>query len=111
MGAIHRRRLGQAAGRGDPAPRWPGASGSNSRSETRSAVRAALIGPVPPHLGGATPGGVATHQVHLAAGLAAAGFDAPLLATNTCNSPKAWRAFQPDFPFFRMPRLHEAFLH
>ena len=46
-------------------------------------MRVALIGPVPPQLGGATPGGVATHQVHLAAGLAAAGIDAPLLATNT----------------------------
>jgi glycosyltransferase involved in cell wall biosynthesis len=69
-------------------------------------VRAALIGPVPPHLGGATPGGVATHQVHLAAGLAAASIDAPLLATNTCVSPKAWRAApsQADFPLFRMAR-------
>jgi glycosyltransferase involved in cell wall biosynthesis len=46
-------------------------------------VRVALIGPVPPALGGATPGGVATHQVHLAAGLAAAGVDAAVLATNT----------------------------
>ena len=45
-------------------------------------MRVALIGPVPPWLGGATPGGVATHQVHLAAGLAAAGVYAPLLATN-----------------------------
>jgi glycosyltransferase involved in cell wall biosynthesis len=45
-------------------------------------VRVALIGPVPPRLGGATPGGVATHQVDLAAGLAAAGVYAPLLATN-----------------------------
>jgi glycosyltransferase involved in cell wall biosynthesis len=45
-------------------------------------VRVALIGPVPPWLGGATPGGVATHQVHLARGLAAAGVYAPLLATN-----------------------------
>ena len=35
-------------------------------------MRVALIGPVPPRLGGATPGGVATHQVHLAAGLSAA---------------------------------------
>jgi glycosyltransferase involved in cell wall biosynthesis len=47
-------------------------------------VRVALIGPVPPHLGGATPGGVATHQAALAVGLAAAGMDAPLLATNVC---------------------------
>jgi glycosyltransferase involved in cell wall biosynthesis len=69
-------------------------------------VRAALIGPVPPHLGGATPGGVATHQVQLAAGLAAAGFDTPLLATNTCVSPKAWRAAPgfAEFPIYRMAR-------
>jgi glycosyltransferase involved in cell wall biosynthesis len=45
-------------------------------------MRVALIGPVPPELGGATPGGVATHQMHLAAGMAAVGIDAPLLATN-----------------------------
>ena len=45
-------------------------------------MRVALIGPVPPRLGGATPGGVATHQVYLAAGLAVAGLEAPLLATN-----------------------------
>jgi len=69
-------------------------------------VRAALIGPVPPHLGGATPGGVATHQVHLAAGLAAAGIDAPLLATNTCVAPQAWRAARghANFPLSRMTR-------
>ena len=45
-------------------------------------MRIGLIGPVPPELGGATPGGVATHQAYLARGLAAAGVDAPLLATN-----------------------------
>ena len=69
-------------------------------------MRAALIGPVPPHLGGATPGGVATHQVHLAAGLAAAGIDAPLLATNACVSLKAWRAVpgEADFPLYRLAR-------
>jgi glycosyltransferase involved in cell wall biosynthesis len=69
-------------------------------------VRAALIGPVPPHLGGATPGGVATHQVHLASGLAAAGVDAPLLATNTHVEPTAWRALpaEADFPLYRMAR-------
>ena len=49
-------------------------------------MRVALIGPVPPALGGATPGGVATHQVQLAAGLAAAGVEAPLLATNVRRS-------------------------
>jgi len=73
-------------------------------------VRVALIGPVPPHLGGATPGGVATHQEQLAAGLAAAGVDAPLLATNTCTSPKAWRAVHPDFPLFRLARPEDAFI-
>jgi len=75
-------------------------------------VRAALIGPVPPQLGGATPGGVATHQAHLAAGLAAAGIDAPLLATNTCVPPKAWRAGygQADFPLYRMARPDDALL-
>jgi glycosyltransferase involved in cell wall biosynthesis len=46
-------------------------------------VRVALIGPVPPALGGATPGGVATHQAHLADGLANyAGLHVRLLATN-----------------------------
>jgi glycosyltransferase involved in cell wall biosynthesis len=61
-------------------------------------VRVALIGPVPPDLGGATPGGVATHQVHLAAGLAAAGVDAPLLATNTQHG-SGWPARSGDAPF------------
>jgi D-inositol-3-phosphate glycosyltransferase len=67
-------------------------------------VRAALIGPVPPHLGGATPGGVATHQVYLAAGLALAGIDAPLLATNARAAPTAWKAKpgEVDFPLYRM---------
>ena len=41
----------------------------------------ALIGPVHEEWG-APPGGVATHQVHLAKGLAAAGADVSLLATN-----------------------------
>jgi glycosyltransferase involved in cell wall biosynthesis len=69
-------------------------------------VRVALIGPVPPHLGGAVPGGVATHQVHLAAGLAAAGTYAPLLATNTRASPAASRAAEGEalFPLYRMAR-------
>ncbi|MBV9896638.1 MAG: glycosyltransferase family 4 protein [Chloroflexi bacterium] len=55
-------------------------------------MRVALIGPVPPHMGGMTPGGVATHQVHLADGLAAAGVETALLATNTSVSPGCWRA-------------------
>jgi glycosyltransferase involved in cell wall biosynthesis len=54
-------------------------------------VRVALIGPVPPDLGGQTPGGVATHQVHLARGLAAAGsLDVALLATNTSVCAAGW---------------------
>jgi glycosyltransferase involved in cell wall biosynthesis len=73
-------------------------------------VRIALIGPVPPHLGGATPGGVATHQVHLAAGLATAGVYAPLLATNTRTSPGAAQAAKSEapFPLYRMGRAHGA---
>jgi glycosyltransferase involved in cell wall biosynthesis len=46
-------------------------------------VRVSLIGPLPPELGGATPGGVATHQAHLTAGLGAcADLEVALLATN-----------------------------
>lgn len=73
-------------------------------------MRAALIGPVPPHLGGATPGGVATHQAQLAAGLASAGVCAPLLATNTRVAPTAWKAStgEADFPLYRMARPDRA---
>jgi glycosyltransferase involved in cell wall biosynthesis len=73
-------------------------------------VRIALIGPVPPELGGATPGGVATHQVHLAAGLAAAGVDAPLLATNTRTRPGSSKAAAAEapFPLYRMGRPYRA---
>jgi glycosyltransferase involved in cell wall biosynthesis len=47
-------------------------------------VRVALIGPLPPELGGASPGGVATHQAYLAAGLSAVpALEVSLLATNT----------------------------
>ncbi|HEX8968953.1 MAG TPA: glycosyltransferase family 4 protein, partial [Chloroflexota bacterium] len=69
-------------------------------------VRVALIGPVPPRFGGATPGGVATHQAYLAAGLAAIGVDAPLLATNTCEPAGAPRSDgdRTPFPLYRMPR-------
>lgn len=68
-------------------------------------MRVALIGPVPPHLGGLTPGGVATHQVHLAEGLPAAGIEAPLLATNTAVDPACWQpdAGQMPFRLYRMP--------
>jgi len=73
-------------------------------------VRVALIGPVPPRLGGATSGGVATHQVHLAAGLAAAGLFAPLLATNTRTPPAHSRAGDAEapFPLYRMGRPRRA---
>ena len=73
-------------------------------------MRIALIGPVPPQLGGATSGGVATHQLHLAAGLAETGIYAPLLATNTSVRVDQWRA--PDgesaFPMYRMSRPGDA---
>ena len=47
-------------------------------------VRVALIGPVPPSLGGATPGGVATHQLYLAHTLAQQpDIEVALLATNS----------------------------
>jgi glycosyltransferase involved in cell wall biosynthesis len=73
-------------------------------------VRVALIGPVPPHLGGAVSGGVATHQVQLAAGLAAGGVFAPLLATNTRTRPGASRAGEAEapFPLYRMGRPRRA---
>jgi glycosyltransferase involved in cell wall biosynthesis len=41
-----------------------------------------MAAPVTPELGGATPGGVATHTVHLAWGLAEMGVEVDLLATN-----------------------------
>ena len=63
-------------------------------------MRVALIGPVPPRLGGATPGGVATHQVYLAAGLAAAGLEAPLLATIV----RQGRIERVEFPMYSMGR-------
>jgi glycosyltransferase involved in cell wall biosynthesis len=62
-------------------------------------VRVALIGPVPPGLGGLTPGGVATHQVHLAEGLALAGIEAPLLATNTSVEVGCWRLPNGQLPY------------
>jgi glycosyltransferase involved in cell wall biosynthesis len=68
-------------------------------------VRAALIGPVPPRLGGQTPGGVATHQLHLAQGLAAAGVEAELLATNTRVCRGKWGPESPTvlLNVYRMP--------
>ncbi len=70
-------------------------------------MRVALIGPVPPRLGGATPGGVATHQVQLAAGLAgsAVGVEAALLATNTRVAAADWKDShegEPGLPLYRM---------
>jgi glycosyltransferase involved in cell wall biosynthesis len=75
-------------------------------------VRVALIGPVPPSLGGVTPGGVATHQVHLAEGLVARGVDARLLATNASagsGAKKNTRAVTP-FVLNPMPRTDMRFL-
>jgi len=62
-------------------------------------VRVALIGPVPPRLGGLTPGGVATHQVQLADGLASAGVEVSLLATNTAVGDGCWRPQHTDLPY------------
>lgn len=70
-------------------------------------MRVALIGPVTPELGGATPGGVATHQVQLARGLAEVGIAAPLLATNSyAPHPSEWLvcAGGAPFPMYRMVR-------
>ncbi|HEY2593406.1 MAG TPA: glycosyltransferase family 4 protein [Chloroflexota bacterium] len=68
-------------------------------------MRAALIGPVPPHFGGQTPGGVATHQLHLAQGLAAVGVETALLATNTRVCRGQWGPEPQAAPLtlYRMP--------
>ena len=69
-------------------------------------MRVALIGPVPPRLGGLTPGGVATHQVYLAEGLVQAGVDTSLLATNTAvENGRCWQATKQEAPYtlYRMP--------
>ena len=61
----------------------------------------ALIGPVTPELGGTTPGGVATHLVNLARGLAAADVDVSLLATNALTqSSTSWRDAHEALPLF-----------
>lgn len=53
----------------------------------------AQLGPVSPALGGATPGGVATHQENVARYLAELGVDVHLLATNVAApGPRAWQA-------------------
>jgi len=71
-------------------------------------VRVGLIGPVPPEIGGATPGGVATHQMHLAESLAAAGLDVRLLATNSTNTLAAtstgWQSGTAPLTLYRMCR-------
>jgi glycosyltransferase involved in cell wall biosynthesis len=67
-------------------------------------VRIGLIGPLPPELGGSTPGGVATHQAHLATGLARlADVDVALLATNVrSRSPSGQACTEP----YRLTRLY-----
>src|SRR5205814_7624370 len=49
---------------------------------------------------------VATHQEYLAAGMAAAGIYAPLLATNTRAALAAWKAApnEATFPLYRLGR-------
>lgn len=66
--------------------------------------RVALIGPVIPSLGGSTPGGVATHQVHLAATLARQGVRASLLATNAVSAPGTWQDEWAGLALYRMAR-------
>lgn len=52
-------------------------------------MRIGLIGPLPPELGGSGAGGVATHQAHLAAGLAALpNMRVALLGTNCQSLPR-----------------------
>ncbi len=61
-------------------------------------LRVGLVGPLPPKYGGAVPGGVATHQLHLATALHEAGVRVSLLATNAAASdPESWR--DPALPF------------
>lgn len=74
--------------------------GADANVPSTSLPRAALIGPLPPRFGGATPGGVATHQLHLAEGLARAGVCAPLLATNVDSAVRD----KPAFPALAMRR-------
>ena len=64
-------------------------------------MRVGLIGPVPPWLGGSTPGGVATHQFQLAHGLADAGMDVALLATNVSELQASEKAGA--FPMYTVP--------
>jgi glycosyltransferase involved in cell wall biosynthesis len=68
-------------------------------------VRIGLIGPLPPELGGTTPGGVATHQAYLAAGLARVpDVNVALLATNVrSRSPTAAEACTDEY---RLTRLY-----
>lgn len=68
-------------------------------------MRIALIGPVPPQMGGLTPGGVATHQMHLTEGLARRGVDVSLLATNTAADAGCWREYSRElgYALYRMP--------
>ena len=69
-------------------------------------MRVALIGPLPPSLGGATPGGVATHQAYLAAGLAhCRGVEISLLGSNVrADSADAWclPSVERPYPLLRM---------
>src|SRR5207248_11409031 len=96
LGPVHGCPIRQTSWRGNRAPRGPRAAVGERRN--RATVRVALIGPVPPSHGGATPGGVATHQLHLATGLAAIGVDAPLLATNARAPANAWRSLNGTVP-------------
>ncbi len=70
---------------------------------TPGTPRVALIGPAPPALGGRTPGGVATHLLHLVEGLSAAGVEVSLLVTNLlAGSPEAWQDGGRSYAVYRM---------
>jgi glycosyltransferase involved in cell wall biosynthesis len=75
-------------------------------------VRVALIGPLPPELGGSGPGGVATHQAHLAAGLSTVpDVHVSLLATNTyAPAPVPYAAWGLHVPVGAQAWLAPAYL-
>lgn len=89
LGAVPRARVSQTR---TAAEQWPAPQ-----------IRVAHAGPVTPEWGGATPGGVATHLVHLAEGLRDAGVAVSLLATNAAApSVRAWMDHRGGVDLYRM---------
>ncbi len=78
------------------------ATRSNAPDRSAAGVRAGLVGPLPPEHGGSVPGGVATHQFHLAMALHELGAAVSLLATNAPSpGPDGWRDSALPFPTYR----------